>query len=209
MNEGNESAATVAAQTNQEPNQRQGVIRPSFALYHANVKGTGCAMRMNLHPAHDVVEGSVMMSLATQKTVGNRTGATPTYSTFDWENRITVKLGFGDLCSILQVLRGELESINDGKGLYHQSADYITRIVFRHLVTPITGYSLEVYRTSVRNQSAETAAHLFVNPSEALGLSVVFENALPYVCFGIPVVVPHDTTAYRERLRSSRAGNAA
>ena len=190
-------------------NQQSGELRPSLAIYHANAKGTGCAMKMNLHPAHDLVEGSVMMSLATQKSVGDRTAETPTYSTFGWDGRITVKLGFADICQILQVLRGECESVGDGKGLYHQSPDWTTHIVFRHMVTPIAGYSLEFYRSPARRQGEDTTAHMFFYPSEALGLSIAFEHALPYVCFGIPKVIPHDTSAYRERVRAARSGHAA
>lgn len=33
-------------------------FRPRLALYHANAKGTGCAIKMELHPAHGATDGS-------------------------------------------------------------------------------------------------------------------------------------------------------
>jgi len=59
--------------TSKENNERQpvGQFRPSFRFYHANPKGTGSAVKMNLHPAHDDEDGCIMLTIANQKTVGN------------------------------------------------------------------------------------------------------------------------------------------
>ena len=102
------------------------VYRPKFTIYHANGKGTGGAVQLELHPAHDRVDGSIMMKMASQLTVGNRMAPVPTYPRFDWDNAVTVKLDFNDLCSFLQVFRGECETINDEHGLYHTTAQAAT-----------------------------------------------------------------------------------
>ena len=34
-----------------------GQYRPNLAFYHANAKGTGCALKLSLHPAHDDTDG--------------------------------------------------------------------------------------------------------------------------------------------------------
>ena len=47
-----------------------GSIRPSLCFYHANPKGTGSAVKMNLHPAHDYTDGCIMLKIANQMTVG-------------------------------------------------------------------------------------------------------------------------------------------
>jgi hypothetical protein len=165
--------------------------RPRFALYHANGKGTGCALKLELHPAHDFVDGSIMAQFAKQSSVGGRDGAS-SFARFDWENAICVKLDFSDISKMLQVFCGECESIEDGKGLFHRSQKATTRIAMRHLVEPVQGYSLEVYRTPMAAGESESSARIMFSNSEALGITRVLEKALVYVCFGIPVVIPRN-----------------
>lgn len=180
-----------------------GRFRPNLTFYHPNAKGTGGAIAMNLHPAHDDVGGSIMAKVANQMAVADRHGPNPTYARFDWENAICVKLDFNDLCKILQVFRGECESIDDGRGLYHRSPTGATRIVLRHLVTPVPGYSLEFYRTRA-DGAGEANAHLLISPSEATGLCEAIAGSMSVICFGIPMLVAHDTTAYREKVQEAR-----
>lgn len=179
------------------------VFRPKFALYHASPKGVGAALKMELHPAHDDVDGSIMMTLAPQATIGDRRGPNPVYPRFQWESAVTVKLDFSDLCKILQVFRGEIESIEDGKGLFHTTSLATTRIVLRHLVEPIAGYSLEIFRTP-RSGEEEVRLRFFFSGSEACGLTEAISSSMGVIAFGIPMVVPHDTSAYRNREKEAR-----
>lgn len=181
-------------------------FRPKFALYHASSKGTGCAMKMVLHPAHDGTDGSIWMTLANQMTVGDRRGPNPVYPRFDWENAACVKLDFNDLSEMIQVFRGEIESIGDGKGLYHTSSHATTQISFHHAIDPIPGYSLEVFRTPREGEGQHY--HFFFNSAEACGLTEAISDVMGVIAFGIPVVLPHDTAAYESeqkgRLNASR-----
>lgn len=185
-----------------------GQFRPKLTFYHPNAKGTGCAVEMALHPAHDRTDGSIMMRIANQMTIGDRRGPNPTYPRFDWENTICVKLGFLDLCQFLQVLRGECETINGDRGALHRSPSGLTRIQLRHLVEPIQGYSLELYKTPA-NGGEETRAHMLLNPAEALGLCESIAGSLYLVSFGIPMLVPHDTSAYEAQTKELRNAAAA
>lgn len=180
-----------------------GRFRPNLTFYHPNAKGTGGALSMNLHPAHDDVGGCIMAKVANQTAVADRRGPNPTFARFDWENAICVKLDFTDLCKILQVFRGECESIDDGRGLYHRSPAGATRIVLRRLVTPVPGYSLELYRTRADGVS-EANAHLLISPIEALGLCEAISGSMSIICFGIPMLIAHDTSAYREKVQEAR-----
>lgn len=182
-------------------------FRPSLKFYHANPKGTGCAVKLELHPAHDQVDGSIMLWAANQMTIGSRKGPNPTFPRFDWENVICVKLDFSDLCKILQVLRGECESIEDGRGLYHTTVKATTRICMRHLIDPISGYSLELYRNLPGGESQ--SAHILFSAEEALGLAESIAGSMSVVSFGIPVVIPHDTSAYQSANREARNAPAA
>ena len=189
--------------TNNKTTPPPGTYRPKLAFFHATPKGTGCAATMELHPAHDDTDGCIMMTVANQMTIGNRMGPNPTFPHFDWENRICVKLDFNDLCAMLQVLRGECESINGDHGLYHRNAKAATKIQLRHLVDPVSGYSLELYRTPAGG-GGEAHAHLLLNSAEALGLCESIAGAMYLVAFGIPMLVPHDTSAYVAENRGVR-----
>lgn len=200
MNENNSQPAAPA---------RPGQYRPSLAFYHANAKGTGCAMKLVLHPAHDDTDGCIMMTMANQLTVGDRQGPNPVFPKFDWEGRLTVKLDFSDLTRIVQVFRGERESIEDGKGLYHTTARFSTRIGLRHIVEPSSCYSLELYRSSRGGARDESSARIVLSDSEALGLCLAIEGSFSVICFGIPMLVEHDTSAYRREQKEARRATAA
>ena len=177
-------------ETQQEGTKRPlGSFRPKLAFYHANARGTGGALQLELHPAHDDTDGSIMATFATQLTIGDRLGAVPVYPRFDWEGAITVKLDFTDISKMLQVFLGECESLEDGRGLFHQSTRGTTKIMLRHLVEPIHGYMLEVYRNT--HGSEDSNARIFLSPYEALGLATAIESSMGVICFGIPMVIPH------------------
>ena len=169
--------------------------RPDFAVYHPNGKGTGCAFRMNLHPAHDDRDGCIMVSFANQNSVGNRRAAVPTYPTFDWKNRVSVKLDFADICKMIQVLRGTSAGLEDGRGLYHRSAKFATKITLKHIMEPVEGFMLGVYRAPALKTVAEPeqSARILLNTWEALGIALAFENSIGVVCFGIPKVAKAQT----------------
>ena len=185
-----------------------GQYRPSLAFFHANARGTGCAMKLSLHPAHDDTDGCIMMTMANQLTIGDRMSPNPVYPTFDWHGRLTVKLDFTDLSHIVQVFRGERESVGDGKGLYHQTARFSTSIVLRHVVEPESCYSFELYRKS-KGGEEDSSARIVLSDSEALGLCLAIENSFGVISFGIPMLVEHDTTAYRRETREARNATAA
>lgn len=181
-------------------------IRPKLRIFHANPKGTGCAAEFTLHPAHDITDGSIWLRLANQMTIGDRQGPQPVYPRFDWENSICVKFEFSDLIEILQVFRGECESIASGKGLFHISTVGRTRIALSHTVET-GGYFLDVYRKLMDGH--EVQAHLSLSSAEALGLMTAIEQSLGIIAFGIPMVIPHDTTAYKAKMKELRRGSAA
>ena len=160
------------------------IYRPALTLYKANAKCTGCAMKMELHPAHDQTSGCIMMSLAGQKTVGDYRGPNPIYPTFDWENAIRVRLDFIDLSKMLQVFRGECESIDEGRGLVHRSPKGLAYVRLAHLIEPIPGYRLEV--EFFAGAGIVEKRTVMLAPCEALGLVAAIESSLGVICFGVP-----------------------
>lgn len=168
--------------------------RPAFRrhaydpYYRANLKGTGSALKLELHPAHDDVQGSVFVQLAAQRSIPSRQNGVVVHATFDWQNGICLKLDRTDLGLMLQVLRGMQESILDDKGLYHQSASGCTNIKFTHQIDPHPGYMLSVWKN--KSDGTQQKGYYFFSPDEALSLMLALEQAMLYVCFGIPEVIP-------------------
>lgn len=164
----------------------ENIQRPKLAFYHPSPRGTGCAMTLELHPAHDVTDGSIFLKMANQKPVVND-GNTPTFPTFDWEHPLVAKLSFCDLAMMLQVFRGECESINEGKGLYHRSTTYTEVIQLDHRFDPAMCYQLKIH--AIYNGSGEEReAIMHLNNAEALGICEAIATSLALVGFGLPVV---------------------
>lgn len=170
-------------QTNTSRAATGATYRPTLAFFHANAKGTGSALRLEIVPAQSRSDGAIMASFANQSTIGERNAPTPVYPRFDWENKITIKLNFSDLCEILQVLRGEKESAAEGKGFFHQSASGSSRIGFKHVLDPVSGYLFDVSRTS--SDGSGVSSRFFFSPAEATGLECVVSGSMALIAFGV------------------------
>lgn len=161
------------------------VTSPKLALYHPNAKGTGCAIILELYPATKEHEGFILCSFANQMTVGNPMGDNQNYPKFDWENGVVVRLWFDDLTHMLQVLRGETESIHEGRGIFRKYKECSQRIQLRHVIEPVCGYSFEVFETPA-NRSDEKSAHMLLSPAESLGLCESIAGSMYLIAFGSP-----------------------
>lgn len=164
---------------------------PKLIIYHPNGRGTGSALRLELHPATDNLDGYIDMTIAPQATFCSV--ADHIRSAFDWDANsvFKIKLTFDMVCWMLQVLRGECESIKDGDGVFIKGNNTETVFKFRHCLEPCSGYIItideDIYRdddTSWRRNIAFT-----MTPSESLGLSCAIEQSLGVLCFGVPCVV--------------------
>ncbi len=179
-------------------------FRYQKVFFKANMKGTGGALKLALHPAHDSTDGSIWATFAKQMTIGDRHGPTPIYPRFDWDNAICVKLNFDDLSKILQVFRGYYESLEEETGLIHQSPRGRTQIQLRHVTTETDShYAFAVQRIS-RNGQTNMSANISLSEYEVLGLTAAIENMLGVICFGIPMVIERDVTAYKQATREVR-----
>lgn len=159
-------------------------FRPALNFYHPNAKGTGCAVSFELHPARDKTAGCIFAVFAPQKTIGNRNETERTMPTFDWKNKMCIKLEIPDLAQMLQVFRGEYESLADGKGLYHVSASGSTVIRLERRLEPIAGFAFDISRKTTDGESRRSA--IFFTGSEALAFSLAVEQSLGQLAFGIP-----------------------
>lgn len=178
--------------------------RPRLSLYHANSKGTGSAARFEVVPACGDRDGAVFLTLAQQKSVasGSAGQGNREHATFDWQNRVTVKLNFSDLCQMLLVFRGQASSIADGKGLYHDSRNMTTIINLTRQTEPHPGLALDVSRRGKAESEPAGRVRIVFNGAEAFGLGAALEQTLGLLAFGIPkdpVYAPAPAQAEAER----------
>lgn len=180
-----------------------GEVRPCYTCCHPGAEGKGSTVRFELHPAHDFVEGSMFVTFASQKTVGSYENGQQIMPTFDWENRITVRLSINEVAQMLEVFRGYREKMCDGNGLFHRTAKANTVITLEHRLEPGPGYLFKVSRKTV--EGAIGRIGLMLSMTESIVLSEVLAGAMLYMAFGVPKVIArapkgmHETLSAEER----------
>lgn len=154
-----------------------------WTMAKPNGKGTGCAITLELYPAHGFQDGYIRLCMARQKAV-----PTDVYTDlFDWNGAFTTCLGMDDLSHFMMVLRGYRESIEDGKGLFHRTAKMNAILRLEHRVEPVNGYLLEAKRRLAEHPNADMETwHILLREREALLLSLVLEHSLAWLAFGNP-----------------------
>ena len=148
----------------------------TMAFYHANGRGAGCAVKIELHPANAEAEGCVRVVLAPQKDAG-------TIPEFDWTNTIDFRLSPVDVARVLEVLRGVAESLEDGKGIFHRTRNASKAMRFYHVIEPRPGYCLEVFCKSVEGEECAERRLLF-STTEAFAVALALESSMGRLAFG-------------------------
>lgn len=149
-----------------------------IGIHHANARGTGSAMRVELVPAHNGEQGCITLRLAPQET------AQPI--AFNWDAVVTAELGLFDTAKMIEVFRGCSESINDGKGIFRRSETGCTvvQVAFRGETVP--GYSVEITKKSkvgIRKVGIRKVG-IRLTMGEAFALSLALEGAMGRIAFG-------------------------
>ena len=104
-----------------------------LTFYHPNAAGNGVALQLEPRVRRRETDrfNCFFFEMAAQKTASERDGDKRVFPTFDWENKLTVKMEFPDLCEMLLVLEGKQERVGGQKnGLYHDSEKANTVISF-------------------------------------------------------------------------------
>jgi hypothetical protein len=89
-----------------------------FRIYRANGQGTGSATSWQLSFKPDEKYNQWMMFLTGAKQTGKDENDN---ASFDWGNKITVKLGINDIGEFLSVLSGAKNSVGQKGSLFHQT----------------------------------------------------------------------------------------
>jgi len=161
----------------------QRMYNERLTFYHANRQGTGAAVqlepRINQRPGDRY--NCFFLEMTRQKSVASRGDVGTTHATFDWENKITVKLDFTDICEFLGVLEGECEHVGGKReALYHQNGEANTMIRFsRH---ESSGVALSVSRKDGSNAQPSRIGTV-LSRTEALGLRHILRIGLFVITF--------------------------
>ena len=163
-----------------------------LSFYHANGKNTGTAIQFSVEPATPDRDGAAYFSIAKQKTVASNEGERR-FASFDWANKITVKLNFLEVAEILLVLGGHTAALaHAGKeGLFHTSPTATTTISLKRSEDPARpGFLLGVGRTPKADPNARQFYTFAFWPAEAFGLRAALTAQMGLLAFGIPRVRP-------------------
>ena len=156
----------------------------SLCLYHPNAKGTGSALRLEPRINRDDRDryNCFFLEMASQKGVATRPGGSVGNASFDWEDKITVKLGFMDIAECLTVLEGRADKVGAGRnGLYHATGAGSTLIAFMANREQGTFYlSLSAKRTG---EEAPRKVGMTLSGVEATGLRCLLQTGLFFVTF--------------------------
>ncbi len=156
----------------------------SICFYHPNGRGSGSALRVEPRVnRHDEDRyNCFFIEMATQKSTAKGDRSAGDFATFDWDNKITVKLGFLDICEMIIVLEGRAPHVGGGrKGLYHASGTSNTLISCSRDAERGT-YYLSLSRKRKGDIEAQRIG-IGLSEAEATGLRCLFQTGLFFVTF--------------------------
>jgi len=103
------------------------------------------------------------------------------HATFDWEQKITVKLDFSDISELLTVLDGVSDHVGGKReALYHQNGDANTMIHFSRHASG--GIALSLSRKRV-GDSQPNRIGTVLGHAEAVGLRHILHMGLFFITF--------------------------
>lgn len=145
--------------------------KPTLRFYKPNGRGTGSAIEFKFYPATENGEGEIFVRIGKQV-------ANDDIMWFDFDIAKGFKLRFEDVCRVLQVIRGETESVNDygGKAI---TDVFGKEFHFRHCVEGASFYEFRI-----TSDQTGYDVKFEMNTAQALGLCVVLEDCLPKMAFG-------------------------
>lgn len=155
-----------------------------LSFYHPVSAGNGVALqiepRVNRREADRY--NCFFFEMAAQKAVAEREDGKRAFAAFDWENKMTVKLDFADICELLMVLEGRQERVGGQKsGLYHDTGKANTVISFGRIPEK-SGYSFGLSRKD-KETGQVTRLSIGLSEAEALGLRCVLQAGLFFITF--------------------------
>ena len=173
--------------------------RDGIAFFHPNKEGTGAAARLEpkINRAGDDRGNCFFLEMAEQKTAASRNGGGFVPASFDWENKITVKLDFQDICHLLAVLEDRTEHAGGKRdGLYHQNGQSSAMIRLRKHESG--GYLLGLSRKRGDEEEARRVGTV-LSEVEAVGLRQVFSVGLFFMALPMDSIGTADDRSQNQK----------
>lgn len=152
-------------------------------FFHPSTSGRGAAMQIEPRFSHDPEAryNCFFLELAAQQTPPHQADGQRVHATFNWQEKLAVKLDFTDICELLTVLEGRADQVGGTRGgLFHQSSAANTVIKFQR--ADQGGYMLGLSRKEVASEKAERLS-IVLSEAEALGLRHVLQSSLFFLSF--------------------------
>jgi hypothetical protein len=168
-------------------NNQQNVLPQTYPqplrLYHPSTSGRGAAMQLEPRFSHDQEAryNCFFLELAAQQTPPRHVEGQRVHATFNWQDKLAVKLDFTDICELLTVLEGRAENAGGTRGgIFHQNSVANTIIKFQR--ADQGGYMLGLSRKEMASGQAARVS-IVLSEAEALGLRHILQSSLFFLCF--------------------------
>jgi hypothetical protein len=156
----------------------------ALRFYHPNRSGNGTAMQLEPRVSNRQNEryNCFFLELAAQQTTpGQGNSANRVHATFNWQEKLAVKLDFSDVCELLMVLEGRAEKLGGSRGgLFHKCGDVNTIISFQRAERG--GYLLGLSRKT-GTASVATRLCITLREAEVVGLRHILQASLFFLSF--------------------------
>ena len=160
------------------------IRQQKLSFYHPNAAGNGVALQCEprVNRCETDRYNCFFFEMAAQKTLSSREGDKRVMPTFDWANKLTVKLDFADICEMLLVFEGRQERVGGQKnGIYHDS-DRANTVISFGKVPDKGGFSFGLSRKE-KDSGQLTRLQILLSEAEAMGLKTIIQTGLFFVTF--------------------------
>jgi hypothetical protein len=172
------TATSTSVSSNTSANYPQ-----ALRFYHPAGSGTGAALQLEPRFTNSGTDryNCFFLEMAAQKSARRQEDGKTVHATFDWKEKLAVKLGFTDICELLVVLEGRAEKAGGSRnGLYHQNGGAST--VITCMRGEKGGYLVGLSRKAADSGEARRLSIMLSEP-EALGLRTVLQSSLFFLAF--------------------------
>lgn len=155
----------------------------ALRFYHPSASGHGAAMRLEprFSNSQENRYNCFFLEMAAQQSPPRTEGGKRVHATFNWQEKLAVKLAFTDICEILVVLEGRAEKVGEGRGgLFHQSGSANTIISCQR--GDKGGYVIGLSRKET-DTGQTNRLRIVLSEAEAVGLRHVLQTSLFFLSF--------------------------
>jgi hypothetical protein len=152
-------------------------------FYHPSTNGRGAAMQIEprFSTGGDDRYNCFFLELAAQQTPPHQVDGKRVPATFNWQEKLAVKLDFSDICELLVVLEGKSEKVGGARGgLFHQTSTANTIISCQR--ADQGGFLIGLSRKEADSAQAKRIT-IVLSEAEALGLRHVLQSSLFFLSF--------------------------